>query len=77
MFSISDSWLGLGIVLMIGVFVVGLATCIGKSIIWIFGTGHDATVTSGKKRATVSSAIHGPAATSGSGGNTDPMSSSD
>ena len=58
MFSTSDSWLGLGVVVIIGVFVVGLATCIGRLIIWIFGTGHEATVTSGRDRARGKSAIH-------------------
>ncbi len=41
MFSTSDSWLGIGVVVMIGVIVVGLSTGIGKVIIWIFGTGHE------------------------------------
>jgi len=58
MFSMSDSWLGLGIVLMIGVLVVGLAAWIGKLIIWIFGTGQKATVTSGRDRATARSKLH-------------------
>lgn len=41
MFFTSDSWLGIGVVVMIGLVVVGLATCMGKVIIWIFGTGHE------------------------------------
>ncbi len=53
-----DSWLGLAVVVIIGLFVVGISTCIGKLIIWIFGTGHEATVTSGRDKATVKSAIH-------------------
>lgn len=58
MFFMSDSWLGLGVVVMIGVFVVGLATCMGKLIIWIFGTGHDETVTSGEGREMMKSELH-------------------
>ena len=44
MSSISDSWFGLAIVVIIGVFVVGLATGMGRLIIWLFGTGNEATV---------------------------------
>jgi hypothetical protein len=51
MFFTSDSWLGLGIVALIGLIVVGLALCMGKSIIWFFGTGHKATETSGRDKA--------------------------
>ena len=42
MFVTSESWLGIGIIVVIGLMVVGLATCIGKLIIWIFGTGQKA-----------------------------------
>ena len=38
MFSTSDNWLGIGIAMMIGLVIVVLATCLGKSIIWLFGT---------------------------------------
>jgi hypothetical protein len=58
MFFMSDSWLGLGVVVMIGAVVVGLATCMGKLIIWIFGTGHEETVTSGEGRETMKSELH-------------------
>lgn len=59
MFFMSDSWFGVGIVAIIGVFVVGLATCMGKLIIWLFGTEHEATITSGRNKTTVKSELHG------------------
>ncbi len=37
MFSVSDSWLGLGVVVIMGLIIVGLSTFLGKFIIWIFG----------------------------------------
>jgi hypothetical protein len=46
MSSVSDSWLGVGVVLMMSVIVVGLSTFLGKLIIWLFGTeseGREAT----------------------------------
>jgi hypothetical protein len=34
----SDSWLGLAVVAVIGVIIMGFAICTGKLIIWLFGT---------------------------------------
>lgn len=42
MFATSERWLGIGIIVVIGLMVVGLATCIGKVIIWLFGTVQEA-----------------------------------
>jgi len=42
MFAMSESWLGIGIIVVIGLMVVGLATCMGKLVIWLFGTGQEA-----------------------------------
>lgn len=53
MFSTSESWLGIGIVVIIGSIVVGLAVCMGKSVIWLFGTGQAAVKPSGKVKATI------------------------
>ncbi len=53
MFSTPDSWLGVGIVVMIGSIVAGLAICMGKSVIWLFGTGQEAVEPSGKVKATI------------------------
>ena len=58
MFSTSESWLGIGIIVMIGLVVVGLATCMGKLIIWLFGTGQGGVETSGRDKATIKSALH-------------------
>ena len=58
MFSTFDSWLGLGIVLIIGLVVVGLATGLGKLIIRIFGTGNEAAATSGRDQAPAKSDLH-------------------
>lgn len=58
MFPISDSWLGGGITVIIGFIVVGFATGIGKSLIWLFGTGRERVKTSDGDRATVKSEIH-------------------
>ncbi len=52
MFSTSDSWPGIGIVVIIGSIVVGLAICMGKSVIWLFGTGQEAVDPSGRVNAT-------------------------
>lgn len=38
MFSVSDSWLGFGVVVMMGLIIVGLSTFLGMLIIWLFGT---------------------------------------
>jgi hypothetical protein len=54
----SDSWLGLGIVALIGVIVVGLAVCTGKLIIWFFGTGREVTETSNRQKETRKSQLH-------------------
>lgn len=53
MLSMSDNWLGMGIVILIGVVVVVLATCLGKAIIWLFGTGQEPVETSGKDKAMI------------------------
>ena len=53
MFSTFESWLGIGIVVIIGLIVVGLATCIGKLIIWLFGTGQETIKTSGRDRTSI------------------------
>jgi|GEM_PF-5132009 len=37
MFSVSDSWLGFGVVVIMGLIIVGLSTFLGKLIIWLFG----------------------------------------
>lgn len=58
MFAVSDSWLGLGIVLIIGVIVVGLATCIGKLIIRLFGTRREATENSRRDNVSIKSGFH-------------------
>ena len=58
MFSTSESWLGIGIVVIIGLVVVGLAACIGKLIILLFGTGQAAVETSGKDKTTIKSKVH-------------------
>lgn len=58
MFSTSESWLGIGIVMTIGLVVVGLATCIGKLIIWLFGTGQASVGTSHGNKATIKSELH-------------------
>ena len=48
MLSTPESWLGIGIVVVIGLVVVGLSTCIGKLIIRLFGTEYEAAKTSGR-----------------------------
>lgn len=58
MFSTSDSWLGIGIVVMIGLAVVGLAACMGKLIIVLFGPAHAAEEASGKDHAAIQSKLH-------------------
>ncbi len=58
MFSTSESWLGFGIVVMIGLVVVGLAACMGKLIILLFGPVHAAGEVSGKDKATIQSKLH-------------------
>ncbi|MBX3329661.1 MAG: hypothetical protein KF722_04610 [Nitrospira sp.] len=58
MFSTSESWLGIGIIVMIGLVVMGLATCMGKLIIRLFGTGREAVETSGRDKVTIKSALH-------------------
>ncbi|HEX6726356.1 MAG TPA: hypothetical protein VF078_03305 [Nitrospira sp.] len=58
MFSTFDSWLGLGIVLIIGLVVVGLAACLGTLIIRLFGTKHEATATAGRDKAPAKSDLH-------------------
>ncbi len=58
MFSASESWVGIGIVAIIGLVIVGLTTCMGKLIIGLFGTGHETPETSGRDKATVKSRLH-------------------
>lgn len=58
MFPMSDSWLGGGITVIIGFIVIGFATGIGKSIIWLFATGHEMVKTSDGDQAAVKSEIH-------------------
>jgi hypothetical protein len=58
MFATSESWLGIGIIVIIGLIVVGLATCMGKLIIWLFGTGQETVETSGKNKTTIKSRLH-------------------
>ena len=48
MFSTSESWVGIGIVVIIGVVVVGLAACLGTLIIRLFGKEHEAAATSAR-----------------------------
>lgn len=57
MFSASDHWLGIGIAMMIGVVVVAFAICLGKSIIWLFGTGQEVIETFGRDKMTIKSEI--------------------
>jgi Na+-transporting methylmalonyl-CoA/oxaloacetate decarboxylase gamma subunit len=49
MFSTSESWLGIGVIMIIAFIVVGLATCMGKLIISFFGTGQEGVETSGQE----------------------------
>ena len=58
MLSTSDSWLGLGIVLIIGLVVVGLATGLGTLIIRLFGTEHEAAATSCRDKVPANSDLH-------------------
>ncbi len=58
MFATSDSWLGLGIVLIIGFIVVGLATCMGKLIIRLFGARREATENSRRDHERMKSGFH-------------------
>lgn len=53
MFTGSDNWLGIGIAVIIGSFVVGFAVCMGKLIIRLFGTGREAIEPSGRAEATI------------------------
>lgn len=39
MFLTPDAWIALGAVLLIGTIVIGFSIGLGKSVIWLFGTG--------------------------------------
>lgn len=54
----SDGWIGLGIVLIIGLIVVGFSASLGMLIIRLFGPEHDAAETSGRSTATVKPELH-------------------
>ena len=58
MFATPESWLCIGIVVIIGLIVVGFATCMGRLIIRLFGTGQEAVETSGRDKATIKSELH-------------------
>jgi len=53
MFSTSESWLGIGAIVIIAVIVVGLSTCMGKLIISCFGTGQEGGDTSGRNKRAI------------------------
>ncbi|OQW37575.1 MAG: hypothetical protein A4E19_12910 [Nitrospira sp. SG-bin1] len=58
MFVTPDTWIGLGIVVIIAVLVVGHATFLGTLIIWLFGTEQETVETSGRDKTTLRSEIH-------------------
>lgn len=53
MVSTSESWLGIGAIVIIAFIVVGLATCMGKLIISLFGTGQGGVETSGRNKKAI------------------------
>jgi hypothetical protein len=54
----SDSWLGLAVVVVIGVIIVGFAICTGKVIIWLFDTEPEEMSAADVSKPKIKSAYH-------------------
>lgn len=54
----SDSWLGLAVVMVIGVIIMGFAICTGKLIIWLFSTESEEMSAADVNKPRMKSAYH-------------------